>query len=426
AVVGVGTLPFVFVERLSIRLFMFVVDAIDFGYTLYDAYSQIAESDAEIEFASGASIAIGDARYETALKNAQTWIGHAAPIGMSGFGAFVSAYDVLPRVAALRRVARGRQLTQSMSSAADFSTLKLTDLEDFSAFAMSAFARAGKDGVSTLTSLERRAIDLVDELKRKNPPIGPAPEPDVRLLTLTDDFAPAAPIRFVPDPERGFARIRGPPEGAIVSPRTSGEIPNALAVRVPENAHVRFRDPKTGELHEIPLGRRLGKGSTSETLTHPDFDDKRAVRITYLKSNSPAAAVDRAGEGILRGKLRSSNHIRAVELFEDYSVSLGKFKGKAVSRVSIVEQLEGTAWQRLGRKPDGTMRRMTDAELAAWAGAHRDLNRQAVVWLDNKGNNFDFVKVKGGGGRVQVVAMDMGGIVPIRKGAGAEFGITDA
>ena len=69
---------------------------------------------------------------------------------------------------------------------------------------------------------------------------------------------------------------------------------------------------------------------------------------------------------------------------------------------------------------------MTIAQMMAYEGALRDLNRQGLVWLDNKWDNFAFVPMKDGSGRVQVVVMDPGGIVPIRANAGLATGQTAA
>ncbi|GAX61731.1 hypothetical protein SCALIN_C27_0126 [Candidatus Scalindua japonica] len=69
---------------------------------------------------------------------------------------------------------------------------------------------------------------------------------------------------------------------------------------------------------------------------------------------------------------------------------------------------------------------MNVAQMMAYEGALRDLNRQGLVWLDNKWDNFGFVPMNDGSGRVQVVVMDPGGIVPIRPSAGLADGLSDA
>ncbi len=65
---------------------------------------------------------------------------------------------------------------------------------------------------------------------------------------------------------------------------------------------------------------------------------------------------------------------------------------------------------------------MTIAQMMAYEGALRDLNRQGLVWLDNKWDNFSFVPLDDGSGRVKLVVLDPGGIVPIRAVAGAATG----
>jgi hypothetical protein len=60
---------------------------------------------------------------------------------------------------------------------------------------------------------------------------------------------------------------------------------------------------------------------------------------------------------------------------------------------------------------------MSIAQMMAMDGFLRDLNRQGYVWIDNKWNNFSFVPVNDGSGRVQVVIFDPGGIFPVKPNA---------
>lgn len=56
---------------------------------------------------------------------------------------------------------------------------------------------------------------------------------------------------------------------------------------------------------------------------------------------------------------------------------------------------------------------MTDEQGQAFVNAMRDLNARGYVWLDNKPDNFAFVRTDSG--KLQVVILDPGGIVPVRQ-----------
>lgn len=425
AVTAAITAPAGIFGSQGLQFIVLLFEVMDFGYSLYDAYSQIAASNAEIEFSSGASVVIGEERYEEAMANAQTWIGQGLGVGVSAFGVFSSAYDVLPRLVFLRRVARGRHLAQSLLTASSLQRLTPADLQDFTAFATHSYSKSLIKGADTLTDLEKRVIGLVDEVSQARPTHMDAMDASFDTVldsAATDGFTASTPVRFSPDGTgSGHATVQPPVNGRIESPQVSGDVPNALEARVPEGAQAVFTRSGTGEEITAPLGRKLGEGSTSEVFDSKDHPGARAIRITYVNKDSPASIVDRFGDDVLRN-IVPSDHIRPVKIFADFPDAEGTFGGRRISRVSEVEQLEGTAKRRIESQGG----KLTIAQLMAMDGALTDLNTRGFVWLDNKSNNFDFVPLGDGSGRVQIVVMDPGGIYKIRPGAGAAFGLTDA
>ena len=425
AIASLVSVPLGLAGSATIETLILIFEALELGYTIYDAYSQVADSDAEIEFASGAAVVIGHDRYQSAVENAQTWVSVGLGVYTSVHGMAGSLSGTLPKMVRLRQAARGRLIAQSLPSARAISSLRAADFQDFRAFAIGAFAKSSVDGADSLTSLERRAVTLVEEFRDTHPVARMSSEPNANIRRMAPGLNPTEPVRFDVQPSdtgaEDIARVRPPESGRIENPSVAGEVPNAPEARLPEGVSVRFTRAETDVEIEVPLGRFIGNGATSEVLAHAEFPDSRAVRITYLKENSPAAQADLFGDDVLRTKIQSE-HIRPVEIYADHPVSSGEFAGRSISRVSEVEQLQGTAWQRV-RDQGGELR---IAQMMAYDGALNDLNSKGYVWLDNKGNNFDFVPLEDGSGRVQVVVMDPGGIYQIRAGAGAAFDLTDA
>ncbi|MEH6728231.1 MAG: hypothetical protein V7703_18940, partial [Hyphomicrobiales bacterium] len=413
------TLPFMLSESAVVAIVTFAIDLVDLGVTTANELSQYFASEAELSFALGASITIGDERYLQAQKNAKGWVSTSFGIGTSLFGAVAGGLDALPKIAVLRRVARGRHVVRTLDGGAGVANLKPVDLQDFGAFAMSAQMRRQAEGASALSATERRAIEIVDEFRSLNQARRAVPEPDLQVARVADSFEPSAPMRFDPDPDTGLATARPTLMGRIETPRNSGDIPNARDVRVPENGHVRFMTAQ--EIEELPLGQRLGGGYTSETFAHAEDPENLAIRITHLVEDAPAAALDAFGERALRTRVRSE-HIRHVRVERSYDVVLSDVGQPEITRVMVVERLPETAQETIARQGG----RMSVSQMMAYEGALRDLNRQGLVWLDNKWDNFSFVPLNDGSGRVQVVVMDPGGIVPVRANAGLSEGLSAA
>ena len=279
--------------------------------------------------------------------------------------------------------------------------------------------RLQNSGAAALSEIERKAINIVEEYGTLNNAARIVPEPDVSPISVVDSFEPSAPIRFDPDAQSGFASARPSSEGRIETPRSSGDVPNARDVRVLENGHVRFMTAT--EIEELPLGEHLGGGLTSEVFAHADDPENLAIRITHLRENAPAAALDQVGDKLLRTRV-NSEHIRPVRVERSYDVILSDIGQPEITRVMVVERLPETAQRTIARQGG----RMSVAQMMAYEGALRDLNRVGLVWLDNKWDNFGFVPLNDGSGRVQVVVMDTGGIVPIRANAGLADGLSAA
>ncbi|GAX61734.1 ABC-type Zn2+ transport system, periplasmic component [Candidatus Scalindua japonica] len=324
-------LPFMLSENAAVALISFAIDLIDLGVTTVSELSQYFASEAELRFALGASVTIGEERYVEALKNAKGWASTTFGIGTSMLGAVAGGFDALPKLAALRRVARGRHVVRTLEGVAGIESLKPVDLQDFGAFAMSAQMRRQTSGAESLSAVERRAIDIVDEYREIAKSRQALPEPELSPVNAVDSFEPSVPMRFDPDADTGFATARPPLVGRIETPRSSGDVPNARDVRVPENAHVRFMTE--ADIEELPFGEWLGRGATSETFAHADDPENLAIRITHLRENSPAATVDEFGDRALRTRVNSV-HIRPVRVEQSYDVILTEVRqAKVVSLI---------------------------------------------------------------------------------------------
>jgi len=415
AAVAFMTMPLALSENAVVGLVAFAIDLTDLAVTSVHELSQYFASEEELRFAMGASIVIGVDRHKEALAMAKGWASTSFGIGTSLFGVITGSLDVLPKLAVLRRVARGRQVTRSLASAADIPALRPVDAQDFGAFAMSSYARSQSGGAQALTSLEQRAVGLVDEYRHMHPALNAVREADVPPLQTIDGFEPHVPVRFDMDAETKVATARAPPKGRINSPKFSGEIPNANVISGLENSNLTFRTPDG--LEELPLGKWLGSGHTSHVFAHADDPDKLAIRVTYLREDAPAAAVDEFGETAMRTRIKSE-HIRSVRIEKSYDVIADANGSSGVTRVMIVERVAETAEETIARQGG----RMSVAQMMALDGALNDLNRQGLVWLDNKWDNFAFRPLNDGSGRVEIVVLDHGGIVPIRAGAGAANG----
>ena len=215
---------------------------------------------------------------------------------------------------------------------------------------------------------------------------------------------------------------------------------------MPEGAQVVAID-ENGRTLTFGLGEFVGGGATSEAFGFLGKQDELVVRITYLRPGSAAVEVDTLGDDILRNRI-NSDHVRAVKIQDTYDAapglrrSTGPGAGAPALRIAIMErvtpayitlaeQAEALA-EAIRTRPRGStdlpIRRttMSAAQMQAFEGAMRDLNAQGFVWLDNKPDNWGFVPLDDGSGRVQVVIFDTGGIVPVRQSIADFLGIRRA
>jgi len=407
AAVTFVAMPFMLAEGTVVALVMLTLDARILAVTTVHELTQYFDSEAELDFALGASLVIGSGRYETALANAKGWASTTFAIGTAAFGLVGSTVGVVPKLSLAFRMARGRHLVNTLHSAAQIDMLRPVDLQDFGAFVVHARAQADAMDVGRLAAAERRSLELIEEYRALHAATRPLGEPDLPPANLADSFTPSSSVRFDVDPNTGIGAPRPPAGGRIETPRSSGEVPNALETRVPDNTHLPFR-AADGSEHELPLGERLGGGYTSEVFAHAD-DPGLAIRVTYLKDGAPAATLDRFGRTALETGAQSE-HVRAVRQITSYDVASGEFRGGTVTRVEVVERVQETAEATIARQGG----RMSVAQMMAYEGALRHLNKKGLVWLDNKWDNFAFVPRGDGSGRVEVVVLDTGGIVPVK------------
>ncbi len=471
---SIAAMPLMLSEHAAVTVISFGIDLLDFGATFYSEVSQYIESSREITFSKGAAILLGEERYKKAQEDAKAWYSAAVQIGISGLGAVGGTAEIISKIPETRlkiKIARGRRTAEAMPSAEAINTLNAADRQNFTAFAMSSHMRRAELGADVLNETERRAIELVDQYASGRMATKPEPQMDMPGEVMLDSFQPKEDIVFELINSSGVRKLDAgapnkvqPPPGfdtgassapmsrsvkirqaeqSIESAKFSDEFPNVFDERVPDDTIVKVLDEAGGEM-DIELGARVGEGSTSEAFALLDDPENFVVRVTYLREGSAALELDSFGDSVLRNIIKSE-HVRAVKIREEYKPAPGRFRrdgGESAApavRVTVAERVTPAfatlAEQKEGLVPefrvraDGTPRdysTMTAAQMQAYEGAMRDLNAQGYVWLDNKPDNFGFVDFGDGSGRVQVVIIDPGGIVPVRQSVADFRGITKA
>ncbi len=170
---------------------------------------------------------------------------------------------------------------------------------------------------------------------------------------------------------------------------------------------LKFKD-EAGNVLEVPVGKQLGKGATSEAFLN-GADDGLVVRVTDLSEDSArkAAKLDSYGKNVIDNEVKS-DFIRSAKTEKSMDVldANGKkvhveFNEKVTTAKSIIEEKGAlSAGQKLSLEQ-----------------ATRDLNSKGFAWVDNHTGNYGFQKLPGED-RWQVVVLDTGGIYPM-KGATA-------
>lgn len=403
AAVTLATLPFMLAENTGVALVCFAIDLLDLGVTTVQELSQYCASAAELDFALGASITIGVERHDQAVRDAKGWASTAFGIGGSAAGAFVGALEVVPKLTDLARIARGRIVAAATTTPTDVLKLEPVNLRDFVAFAVNARAKGVAHGVDSLTAVERRAIDVVEEVAASKHATAVFSEPDLPPSDLGDCFLPSSRIRFEVDVQSGAARVRLPSGKRVSTPRSSGGDPaNGLVRRAPEGCVVEVLE-KDGTSKRLLLGRWVGGGSFNEVFRHAEYPDEWVIRFPNYEKGSAPILLDEYGWEALENI--QSPYFRLVEVKEVYEAA----EGSGIGRVRVIEFIEENAGEMISRQG-----RMTSDQVLALDATLRDLNRRGLVWLDNHPGNFSFVPAAEGGGHLQVVIVDPGGIVRVR------------
>ncbi len=466
ALLSIVTMPLMLGENVAVSLITLGLDLVDFGATTAHELDQYFDSQRELTFSKGAAVILGEDRYKKAQENAKAWYSTALSIGMSGFGVATGALETVPKLTVMNRIARGRKTARNLESVSAIDVLSNAERQDFAAFAMSSHMRRTELGASSLTDAERRSIELVDQYASSRMATRTESKMDLPPSKLVESFQPKQPIAFelinssgvrkldVPkkQPAPASAHSPEPPPGFdpdassvpmsnsvemkraaqnIDEPVFGDEIPNSFDKRVPDDTVVKVMDSAKGEM-ELELGARVGNpGSTSEAFALLDDPENFVVRITYLREGSSAVKLDAFGDNVLRNKIKSE-HIRAVEIRDDYQAAAGRVRTEdsgsqsPAVRVTVAERVT-PAYEMLREQTGGVAGgrgTMTVAQMQAYEGAMRDLNASGYVWLDNKPDNFAFKALDDGSGRVQVVVIDTGGIVPVRQSVADFLGIS--
>lgn len=411
---AVATMPLGFVEAGGGLIYYSLVGAqvLELGFTTVQEINNIIASRKELAFADGAALLIGDARYNQAEANAQSWVTGAITISLSLIGLKNDIGDVVKSL----RVGRGRTIAANMESVEDVLRLTPDEQRDFVSFATSAHVRRTSSGPKSLDELELRTTEMVDNAPRVRTP-----------LEIPEGFPTSSPTNgrygFKPNDDIVFdsANMQARPEIQDIFDATE----NGFTSRVVDNK-LKFEDA-AGNPDELAVGKRLGMGATSETFVNP-LNTKTVIRVTYVREGAAARKLDEFGYNVLDGQV-SSEHIRAAKILKEIPVR----DGDSIAKISIVERVDDTARGLISDQAAGLLKAASDgqltaptrtvdmriAQIEAYTQALEDLNRRGFVWLDNKGDNFGFVPLEDGSGRFQVVVFDTGGIVPIRPDVAA-------
>lgn len=393
---------FEFYGLVSAHKVLVAVEATELAVSTTIEVRKFLKARDELAFAEGTREVLGDRRYQRARANASSWI---QGIGTVGLSAFFFTMDV-GQLVQYRRIARGEKIASQLDEIGGFSALSEAQKRDYLEFAVHARAKSQTRGVEKLSAIERRTLRRIQG--------GGGPDIDAAFAPPGSSQAETVDFRS----SNRDARSSG---GELFE-----DVPNGFESRV-KDGKLSFEAPD-GTVTELPVGDRIGYGSTSEVFAHPT-DKNAVIRVTYVREGAAARKLDTFGEDVVSNKI-DSEHIRTARVLEEVPVDTSS----GISRVTVVERVDEIGSVTLAKRADdlvdaarrgrsvpGLRRiRLKGAEAVAYTEAIADLNRRGYVWLDNKSNNFGFVPLNDGSGRVQIVVFDTGGIVPVRQ-AVADF-----
>lgn len=225
--------------------------------------------------------------------------------------------------------------------------------------------------------------------------------------------------------------IEPPPGGSAVMAKTAVEAPPAGAKAASEPVTIKLEDGT-----ELKLGDELGAGSTSTAYKNRAAEQTEAIRITRDVDTTGltpkqierakdfgdrAEKLDDFGrkrlkklggeEGVMR--LPDGTTIRTPRVIKRVKLD-GKGEGvlKGAKALEVVERAPKSFNQVVKETGKG----MTPGQAIAFDKAHRYLNDNNLVWLDNHAGNYGFRDL--GGDKWEFWIIDPGGIVPVGAAGG--------
>lgn len=400
-------------------------DAADLAYFGYrDLQSYFAAED-YYEYAQGASLLFGNDMLLEAeagrIHPALAAVGLAAPFISGGMGLNDLRY--------YRNIEKGRDLlnTHGASILDDIDVLPDEQKVQLAAYINEVLEKVGAEGVSSLRKSDQAILReletqfeesgyseslLADYLKTD--------EVDIRdletALTLdaVDPMVGAMPSSGL---NAGGTGITGPPVIVQGPPVTVGLDPSDSIV---------IRDPVSGEVFKLDpgvidpaTGTRgfIGEGSTTQAYQLADYPDT-VVKLT-TSQHGPAAGLDEIGYNLVREIADDDLGIPTIHSQYPISSSMD-IPGKDLNNpknfkdgvMTIVEKGPDDFKRSVDAigQADG---KMTAGQAIAFNRAMRKINDKGYVWLDNKHDNYGFVRKPGTEDEWKVIIVDPGGIVPM-------------
>lgn len=155
---------------------------------------------------------------------------------------------------------------------------------------------------------------------------------------------------------------------------------------------------------QLRLERKLGEGSTTKVYEVPGRPDI-VVRIT--SPDPTGAALDNAGQRALRSIDPDGSIFGVPERYQSHGVR--DVDGTTGGQLEIVERAP-TDW----RKAKAAGETLSDGRRAAYQRGMDKINESGFVMLDNKADNYAFVKT-GEPDEWKLVIVDAGSVVPMKN-----------